>query len=141
MIGGCYGFKHYYDRIIIIWFNIQYFLERTEILQNYTYYLSIKISLPSYIIKSLFLDTNFHGFRKPSFLCPTFYSRGALCFMVCASVRVCVRSYVHLFVCASVCLCVCSSCFRLNCWWPSAVVCSMVGLLSLWHISHFHSQF
>ena len=27
------------------------------------------------------------------------------------------------------------------CWWPSAVVCSMVGLLSLWHIPHFHSQF
>ena len=26
-------------------------------------------------------------------------------------------------------------------WWPSAVVCSMVGLLSLWHIPHFHSQF
>ena len=26
-------------------------------------------------------------------------------------------------------------------WWPSAVVCSMVGLLSLWHIPHFLSQF
>ena len=25
-------------------------------------------------------------------------------------------------------------------WWSSAVVCSMVGLLSLWHILHFHSQ-
>ena len=25
--------------------------------------------------------------------------------------------------------------------WPSAVVCSMVGLLSLWHIPHFQSQF
>ena len=28
-----------------------------------------------------------------------------------------------------------------TCWLPSAVVCSMVGLLSLWHIPHFHSQF
>ena len=26
-------------------------------------------------------------------------------------------------------------------WWPSVVVCSMVGLLSLWHIPHFLSQF
>ena len=26
-------------------------------------------------------------------------------------------------------------------WWPSAVVCSVVGLLSLWHIPYFHSQF
>ena len=25
--------------------------------------------------------------------------------------------------------------------WPLAVVCSMVGLLSFWHIPHFHSQF
>ena len=28
-----------------------------------------------------------------------------------------------------------------TCWGPSAVVCSMVGLLSLWHIPHFHSQY
>ena len=26
-------------------------------------------------------------------------------------------------------------------WWPSAAVCSMVGLLSIWHIPHFNSQF
>ena len=26
-------------------------------------------------------------------------------------------------------------------WWPSAVVCSIIGLLSLWHIPHFLSQF
>ena len=25
--------------------------------------------------------------------------------------------------------------------WPSTVVCSMVGLLFLWHIPYFHSQF
>ena len=28
-----------------------------------------------------------------------------------------------------------------NLWWPTAVVSTMVGLLSLWHIPHFHSQF
>ena len=29
--------------------------------------------------------------------------------------------------------------FKTN-WWPSAVNCSLVGLLSLWHIPHFHFQ-
>ena len=28
-----------------------------------------------------------------------------------------------------------------NDWLSSAIVCSVVGLLSLWHIPHFHSQF
>ena len=28
-----------------------------------------------------------------------------------------------------------------TCWWPSAVVFYLVGLLSLWHIPHFHFQF
>ena len=26
-------------------------------------------------------------------------------------------------------------------WWPSAVICSLFGLLSFWHIPHFHFQF
>ena len=28
-----------------------------------------------------------------------------------------------------------------TCWWPSTLVFSMVGLLYLWYIPHFHSQF
>ena len=32
-------------------------------------------------------------------------------------------------------------CTLKTCWWPSAVVFYLVGLLSLWHIPHFHSQF
>ena len=51
---------------------------------------------------------------------------------------------LYIFVCRTA-----EGCLRVRgfpatlktCWWPSAVVFSMIGLLSLWNIPHFHSQF